>query len=135
MLSPEGWLLVPNPLPPMRHDVTEPGRVARTTLPGLATGQALSGVIVPARSDVRVLIDRATLTSAYPTIVVSGGRDARVRVTYAEALFDADRRKGDRNQIAGKEIVGVTDEFIADGGANRRFEPLWFRTWRFLELH
>ena len=135
MLSPEGWLLVPNPLPPLRHDVTEPGRVARTTLPGVAAGQPLSGVIVPARSDVRVLIDRATLTSAYPTIVVSGGRDARVRVTYAEALFDADRRKGDRNQIAGKEIVGVTDEFIADGGVSRRFEPLWFRTWRFLELH
>ncbi len=58
-----------------------------------------------------------------------------MRVTYAEALFDADRRKGDRNQLAGKDIVGVTDEFIADGGASRRFEPLWFRTWRFLELH
>ena len=135
MLSPEGWLLVPNPLPPLRHDITEPGRVARTTLTGVAVGQALSGVIVPARSDVRVLIDRSTLTSAYPTFVVTGGRDARVRVTYAEALFDADRRKGDRNQLAGKDIVGVTDEFIADGGANRPFEPLWFRTWRFLELH
>ncbi|MBK5295851.1 MAG: alpha-L-rhamnosidase [Vicinamibacteria bacterium] len=135
MLSPEGWLLVPNPLPLLRHDVTEPGRVARTTLAGVAQGQALTDVTVPARSDVRMLIDRATLTSAYPTIVVSGGLDARVRVTYAEALFDADRRKGDRNQLAGKDIVGVTDEFIADGGTNRRFEPLWFRTWRFLELH
>ena len=135
MLSPEGWLLVPNPLPPLRHEITEAGLVARTTLSGVDAGQALSGLTVPARSDVRVLIDRATLTSAYPTVVVSGGRDARVRVTYAEALFDADRRKGNRNDLTGKDIVGVTDEFIADGGANRPFEPLWFRTWRFLELH
>ncbi len=135
MLSPEGWLLVPNPLPPLQHHDTEPGTVARTTLAGIALGQALTAVTVPARSDVRVLIDRATLTSAYPTIVVSGGRDARLRVTYAEALFDADRRKGDRNQLAGKDIVGVTDEFIADGGTSRPLAPLWFRTWRFLELH
>ena len=135
MLSPEGWLLVPNPLPPLRHEITEAGRVARTTLSGVSAGQALSGLTVPARSDVRVLVDRATLTNAYPTVVVSGGRDARVRVTYAEALFDADRRKGNRDDLTGKDIVGVTDEFIADGGANRRFEPLWFRTWRFLELH
>lgn len=135
MLSPEGWLLVPNPLPPLKHEITEPGHLARTNLEGLATGQPLVGVVVPARRDVRILIDRATLTSAYPTLGVSGGRDARVRVTYAEALFDADRRKGDRNQLAGKDIVGVTDEFVADGGPGRRFEPLWFRTWRFLELH
>ena len=135
MLSPEGWLLVPNPLPPLRHEVTEAGLVARSTLPGLSAGQALSGLTVPAQSDVRILIDRATLTSAYPAFIVSGGRDARVRVTYAEALFDADRRKGNRNDLTGKDIVGVTDEFIADGGASRRFEPLWFRTWRFLELH
>ena len=135
MLSPEGWLLVPNPLPPLRHDLTEPGRVARSTLAGVAEGRPLENLVVPAGRDVRVLIDRATLTSAYPTLVVSGGRDARVRVTYAEALFDADRRKGHRNQIAGKQIVGVTDQFIADGGRARRFEPLWFRTWRFLELH
>ena len=101
----------------------------------MAAGQALSGLTVPAQSDVRILIDRATLTSAYPAFIVSGGRDARVRATYAEALFDADRRKGNRNDLTGKDIVGVTDEFIADGGASRRFEPLWFRTWRFLELH
>jgi len=134
MLSPEGWLLVPNPLPPLRDEPTDAGRVVRTTLRGLAEGQAVTGVTVPAHSDVRLLIDRATLTSAYPTVIVSGGRDARVRVTYAEALFDANRQKGDRNELAGKEIVGVTDEFIADGGEHRRFGPLWFRTWRFLEL-
>ena len=135
MLSPEGWLLVPNPLPALRHEVTDAGRVARTSLEGVTAGAPLVAMTVPARSEVRVLIDRTTLTNAYPTLVVTGGRDARVRVTYAEALFDADRRKGDRNQLAGKDIVGVTDEFIADGGRSRRFEPLWFRTWRFLELH
>ena len=96
---------------------------------------AVAGLSIPARSDVRVLLDRRTLTNAYPAVVVSGGRAARVRLTYAEALFDAERRKGNRDDIAGKEIVGVTDEFIADGGDARRLEPLWFRTWRYLEIH
>ena len=135
MLSPEGWLLVPNPLPPMAHEPTDPGLVARTTLPGLAHGRAVDGVTIPARSDVRILLDRRTLTSAYPALVTSGGRDARIRVSYAEALFDAEGRKGDRDDIEGKELVGVTDEFIADGGALRRLAPLWFRTWRFVQLH
>ena len=135
MLSPEGWLLVPNPLPPLRHEPTEAGDVVRTTLAGLSTGHPLEGLTIPPRSEVRVLLDRRTLANAYPAVIVSGGRDARIRVTYAEALFDAEGRKGHRDQIDGKEIVGVTDELIADGGSHRALAPLWFRTWRFLELH
>lgn len=135
MQSPEGWLLVPNALPPLRHDPTEAGVVARASSPAVKPGSEVSSLVVPARSEMRLLLDRRTLTSAYPAIVVSGGRGARLRVTYAEALFDKDGRKGHRDDIAGKEIVGVVDEFVADGGRLRRLEPLWFRTWRFLELH
>ncbi len=134
MQSPEGWLLVPNPLPPLRHTPEEPGGVCRATIAGAATGRPLAGLVVPADSDVRILLDRETLTSAYPAITVSGGAGSRVRLTYAEALFDKDGRKGNRNDIDGKTIVGVTDEFIADGGGSRVFAPLWFRTWRFLEV-
>jgi alpha-L-rhamnosidase len=135
MQSPEGWLLVPNALPALLHEPTEPGVVARSTPAGTPVGAPVSRLTIPARSEVRILLDRRTLTNAYPAVVVSGGRDARIRLTYAEALFDAERRKGNRDDIRGKEIVGVVDEFIADGGAGRKLEPLWFRTWRFLEMH
>jgi alpha-L-rhamnosidase len=134
MQSPEGWLLVPNPLPPLVHLAEDAGHVVRSSS-AAAVGGSLERVVVPANADVTILLDRRTLTNAYPSITVSGGRDARIRLTYAEALFDADRRKGNRDDIAGKEIVGVVDEFIADGAASRRLEPLWFRTWRYLQVH
>ena len=103
-----------------RRHRTRTGSPARRFLAWSAGAAAGQGVVIPARSDVRVLINRATLTSAYPTIVVSGGRDARVRVTYAEALVD-NRRKGNRNEIEGGQLVGMGDEFLPDGGANRLF--------------
>lgn len=135
MQSPEGWLLVPNPLPPLTHAPTEAGIVVRTSSSAAALGRPLEGVTIPAHADIRILLDRRTLTNAYPAVRVRGGRDARLRLTYAEALFDGERHKGNRDEIAGKEIVGVVDEFIADGGEGRRLEPLWYRTWRYLEVH
>ena len=65
---------------------------------------------------------------------MSGGRDATIAVTYSEALYDAQGHKGNRNEIAGRHIQGITDEFIAGGGDERRFQPLWWRTWRYLRL-
>jgi hypothetical protein len=32
-------------------------------------------------------------------------------------------------------VLGQFDEFLPDGGAHRTFMPLWFRTWRYLELN
>ena len=42
--------------------------------------------------------------------------------------------KGNRNEIEGKQFIGNHDEFVADGGARRTFRPLWWRTYRYLEL-
>ena len=54
--------------------------------------------------------------------------------SYAEALKDAKGNKGNRNEIEGKTIVGVTDEFRPDGGERRRFQTLWFRTYRYVQV-
>ena len=135
MLSPEGWLLVPSTLPPMRYAAVEAGTVFRNVNAAVDAGFPASGSArIPSHADARILLDRKELVNAYPELVVSGGRGARVRLTYAEALYDEAGRKGNRNEIAGKDIVGVFDELRADGGPSRRFEPLWFRTWRFLEI-
>jgi hypothetical protein len=56
-----------------------------------------------------------------------------VRATYAEALYDEKGNKGNRNEIAGKHIAGVYDEFLPDG-PTRTFVPLAWKTWRFLQL-
>src|SRR5207249_4898009 len=47
---------------------------------------------------------------------------------------DAKGEKGNRNAVAGKEIIGVYDEYIADGAENRTFTSLVWRTWRYLQL-
>ncbi len=135
MLSPEGWLLVPSPLPAMTYESVPAGRVVRQDGATIELGFPSGGSArIPARTAARILLDRRELINAYPELVVSGGRGATVRLTYAEALFDKSGAKGNRNEIEGKNILGLFDEYIADGAAGRVFEPLWFRTWRFLQI-
>src|SRR5262249_50077710 len=47
---------------------------------------------------------------------------------------DAQGNKGNRNEIAGKHIVGLSDEVLPDGSDGRIFMPLAWRTWRYLQL-
>jgi alpha-L-rhamnosidase len=76
------------------------------------------------------------LTTAYPDLTVSGGRGARITLTYAEALYDAKGQKGNRSEILGKTMDRrlIHDRFLSDGGDRRVFGPLWWRTWRFLQV-
>jgi hypothetical protein len=81
------------------------------------------------------LFDQTFLTTGYPQLTVSGGKDAKIDLGYAESLWlPGFRDKGNRNEIEGKQFIGAHDIFIADGGKRRRFEPLWWRTWRYLRL-
>jgi hypothetical protein len=89
---------------------------------------------VPARQKIRVLFDQAVLTTGYPELRVSKGKESIIKMTYAESLFDAKGSKGNRNDIEGKSIVGYSDYFLPDGQPDRLFRPLWFRTWRYLQM-
>ncbi len=127
------WGLVPDMLPVMEYSPTSPGEAVRTDLPDLHRFPS-STVSVPAATHVHLLLDRKTLTTAYPLLTVSGGKGARITLTYAEALYDKDHHKGDRDEVGDREAHGLTDSFLPDGGAHRSFEPLWWRTWRYLDL-
>ncbi|MHB8734726.1 MAG: alpha-L-rhamnosidase-related protein [Terriglobales bacterium] len=131
--GPTNWLLVPDELPTMEYSPIAAGRPVRgaEAYPGLAAGHPIT---IPAHSQASILLDATALRTAYPQLTVSGGAGSRVSLTYAEALRDAHDQKGNRNQIAGKHIVGLADEFLPDGGRNRTFVPLWWRTWRYLQL-
>jgi hypothetical protein len=58
-----------------------------------------------------------------------------VTLRYAEALLEPGRKvKGNRDDVEGKELRGARDVFVADGGGSRRFRPLWWRTYRYVQL-
>ncbi|MFW5761050.1 MAG: alpha-L-rhamnosidase C-terminal domain-containing protein, partial [Cyclobacteriaceae bacterium] len=81
-----------------------------------------------------ILLDQTYLTTAYPVLNISGGKNAEMILTYAEAPFDENGRKGNRDVVEGKRIIGYQDKFISDGEANREFTTLWFRTFRYLKM-
>jgi len=63
-----------------------------------------------------------------------GGSGSRIKATYAEALVDDDGQKRNRNDVKGKHIRGYSDIITPDGGSNRSFESLWWRTYRYIQL-
>lgn len=89
---------------------------------------------VPAHTKATLLLDQQYLTNAYPTLWLSGGRGAKVSLTYSEAMFVNDREKGNRDEIDGKYIRGFRDVFYPDGQPGRAFGPLWFRCYRYIQV-
>ena len=138
--SPSRWFLVPRTIPLLEQRAERFAAVARAegAAPpeGFVSGTAWT---VPARSAVRVLLDRGQLTTAYPELRVSGGQGAVLDLTYAEALRarkpdGTPGDKGNRSDVQGKVIAGLRDRFLPDGGKARLFRPLWWRTYRYLEV-
>ncbi len=132
--TPNNWQLIRDPLPAMEWRETPGGRIVRASGMAATGGFPDAPLEIAANQKVSLLLDNTVLTTAFTNLVVSDGKDASIRVTYAEALKDAKGEKGNRNEIAGKKIVGVYDEYIADGAENRTFTSLVWRTWRYLQL-
>jgi hypothetical protein len=134
------WGLVPDRLPHMANQPVSAGVEVRVDVLNhgpaapAVQGFPVAAVTVPAGSHLHILLDRRTLTTAYPQLTTSGGQGASIRLTYSEALYDNDGHKGDRDEVGTRAARGLTDAFYPDGGANRVFEPLWWRTWRYLDL-
>jgi hypothetical protein len=152
------WGLVPDELPPMEYSQTSPGeilRVAFTKGEPVADGPLHASItasnypfegfpsVVPPHAHFVLTLDRHTLTTAYPELTVSGGKGSHIVLTYSEALYDKNEHKGDRDSIDytdsdgskhPRQALGLTDSFRPDGGPHRVFMPLWWRTWRYLDL-
>jgi hypothetical protein len=99
---------------------------------GFLTGK--KALTVPANTRAVILLDQTHLTTAYPELIVSGGKGSSIEVAYAEALVDENRKKGNRNETENKKLFGYYDIFTADGGQRRLFRPLWYRTYRYIEM-
>ena len=132
------WGLVPDALPHMEYAPTTAGEAVRVGTPAneqpnwsLFPEKPLT---LPPGTSLHLLLDRKTLTTAYPILTVSGGKGARIWLTYSEALYDKQMHKGDRDEVGDRQAHGLKDNFLPDGGQHRTFEPLWWRTWRYLAL-
>ena len=135
------WMLVPRSIPQMELKVEK-----AAFLIDKATKTAISGNFkknIPPNTTATFLLDHGQLTNAYPVLKFGQGRNAKISMGYAEALYlrEADEKnwkahsqKGNRNHIPGKRFVGVTDEMTSNGNENQLFTPLMFRTYRYLQL-
>jgi len=134
-LQENNWQLTADPLPQMTMEQQPIGAVVRNSGAEVtATATPAAEYKIPPHSHATLLLDRGHLTTAYPEFTANGGAGASVRLKYAEALLDAKNEKGNRNEIEGKHIVGVYDEFLLDGAKDRVYQPLVWRTWRYLQI-
>jgi hypothetical protein len=134
VLQNNNWQLMPDSLPAMQMELTPVGHVVRSSGIQPPVDFPGAGFEIPAHATVSLLVDQSHLTTAYPELTVSGGAASKIRLTYAEALVDSKGVKGNRNEIEGKHITGIFDEFLPDGSPKRAFMPLAWRTWRYLQV-
>ena len=137
------WALVADTLPPMAYRPEDPGHLVRRTdgADSALIADAISEhsfpvhpVTIKPHSQVHLMLDRGEETTAFPRLTFSGGRGAHITLTYAEALFDKQQHKGNRNEVGDRQAIGIQDEIYPDGGKDRVFEPLWWRTWRYVDV-
>ena len=129
------WTMVPRSIPLMPENLQRFGKIRRSSAP-LGKSDILQGknaFIIPAGKKVSILLDQGFNTVAYPEILLSKGKGATVKLTYAETLFK-NGVKGNRDEVEGKTLIGNYDIFEMDGSSKRLFRPLWQRTYRYLQL-
>ncbi|NJK84858.1 MAG: family 78 glycoside hydrolase catalytic domain [Bacteroidales bacterium] len=130
------WLLKPRMIPSMELiQETTPKVLQIEGLKSKPEELSLNfNFIVPDHSKVTLLLDNEKLTMGFPNLKVSKGKGAKIIIQYQEALFDLNNGKGNRNEWKNKTMKGYYDVFLCDGGANRLFEPLWIRVFRYVKI-
>ena len=134
--APSSHFLSQRTIPLMEEKPQRFYKISRSNLENIPQG-FLNGdapLTVPANSTVKILIDQNKLTTAFPVLHFAKGKQSKITITYAESLYQPDGNKGNRNETQNKHIVGNADIIICDGGTNRAYQPLYWRTFRFIEL-
>lgn len=130
------WMLVPRNIPQMEQRTENISLIRRCE--GIqADPQFTSGkhpLVVPPNTICTILLDQEYLTTTFPRISLSGGKEAKLKISYAEALYHKDLWKGNRNEIEDKKMIGYYDLILPEGGSNRVYQTLNTRTYRYLQL-
>lgn len=129
------WSLMPRMIPMLGEKEVRFSLVRRSSNP--IDNRFLKGeqtCVVPQNTTFSVLIDQTNLINAYPVLTFSKGKGAVITLTYCEGLIDKNGQKGNRNEIENKSAHGIKDVIVADGGIKRIFQPLDYRTYRYLQI-
>lgn len=128
--------LSPRSIPMMNEEQEAPLQARTVTglnLP-LSDINSSNALVVPANTKAEIILDQGYLTKGFPVINLGKGKGATVSLQYTEALYGPDDEKGNRDEIEGKRFIGNKDVYLPDGGDNRSFTTLWYRTWRYIKL-
>jgi alpha-L-rhamnosidase len=137
------WTLVQRQVPAMEYS---PERFKNVVwCKGTESAPFIDGshpLTIPANSHVSILLDKGHITTAFTELIMSGGNRSSVKITYAESMYDDTTRvlhgnsykKGNRSETKGKFMLGLFDVIYPDGGKNRVFQPLAYRTYRFVQF-
>ncbi len=137
------WMLVPRSIPLMEEKLERLRKVVRSTgipKPAEAFLEGKAPLTIQANTQATLLFDQAYLTTAYPEVVIQGGRGAEITLVYSESLLTPEEpvwekgQKQNRNETEGKVMIGYEDYFYPDGREHRLFRPLWWRCYRYLQL-
>ena len=88
---------------------------------------------IPPHSEERFVLDAGEETCAFLTLETSGGRGAEIELLESEA-YVLPEGKGDRCDSDNGHLEGYTDFYTVAGAERERYEPFWFRTFRFLQV-
>jgi hypothetical protein len=153
------WMLVPSSIPQMElrderipllrkvSGITLPASSPATKTAAAAPANAIAAagfpatktaVTVPANTTATLLLDQTVLTNAYVNLQFSAGKDAAITLRYAESLYDNLKqygdRKGNRNDVEGKDFNGRKDSLISNGSMGQSFTTLNCRSFRYILL-
>lgn len=126
------WPLTARPIPLLYE---RPGRFARVMRgPDLLAGP----VTIAPRQSVSIELDAGCLTTAYLTLRLTGGKDAKIELLYAESYQDPQstgrlKKLRDPALYDSGVLSGYTDEYIAGDGC-QTYEPFFMRVFRFVRL-
>jgi len=130
------WYLVPRTIPFMEESQQRFRKIARVE--GLKISddfiKGKGALTIPANKKVTILIDQEHHTIGHPEMIYSKGKGSKIKITYSEAMYDKDWKKGNRNKVEGKHILGYYDIIEADGSDHNLFKPFGQKTYRFIQL-
>ncbi|GAA4317524.1 hypothetical protein GCM10023149_15110 [Mucilaginibacter gynuensis] len=135
-----GWMLMPSLLPQMELTDQRISTLRKATGINVPAGfpKAKVAITVPPNTVVKLLLDQDTLTNAYLNLAFSGGKGSSITMRYAETLYEkrteGRRRKGNRDEVEGKDFLGRADSVISNGKEGQAFTTLYWRTFRYIQV-
>jgi hypothetical protein len=129
------WALEPRIIPQLEYKPIRLKEVERASI--VIPPEWLKGkedLVIPADSKVKILLDQGSLKVGYPNLTIDKGADSKIKLIYSEALYNRQNEKVHRDSTKNLQIKGYWDKFYGDGN-DRVLQPLWYKTYRYLQLN